>query len=374
MMRKCHLNTCPVGVATQDEELRKLFTGNPDHVINLFTFLATEARELMAALGFRSINEMVGRVDKLKPKINIAHWKAKHLDLDRLLYQMSSKEELSNQYCCRMQEDTLANVLDNDLITEAKDYLTKKQKFKKQIAIKNTDRALGTMLSYEINQMHGEGNLDEDSLYYCVKGAAGQSFCAFGVRGLTFELEGEANDYFGKGLSGARLILYPPRESTFVSDENVIVGNVAFYGATSGEAYIAGMAGERFCVRNSGVEVVVEAIGDHGCEYMTGGRVIILGDIGKNFAAGMSGGIAYIWDVDRNLKKKINQSMVDIDPLTEEDVTYLKKKIEEHFYYTQSRHSQKLLSAWQEVVNHFIKVMPQDYKRVLNKIGNKKNK
>jgi glutamate synthase domain-containing protein 3 len=269
-------------------------------------------------------------------------------------------------FCCEVQDHSLEKALDHELLKMVEPALKDKCKVKKEIHLRNINRTVGTILSSEITRLHGSKGLPQDTIYFKATGSAGQSFAAFAVPGVTFEIEGDANDYFGKGLCGARLILYPPKVSTFVSDENVIVGNVAFYGATAGEAYIRGLAGERFCVRNSGVHVVVDAIGDHGCEYMTGGRVVILGEVGRNFAAGMSGGIAYIFDDHSSLVKRINPGLVDFDLLeTEEEIVELKQKIQKHLDFTGSFNAKRILESWETSYKKFIKVMPRDYKRVL---------
>lgn len=375
MMRKCHLNTCPVGIATQDPELRKLFTGRPEDVVNYFTFVATELREIMAQLGFRTVDEMVGRVDKLKAPKEIHHWKAQGLDLSRLFEGMDVG--LGNMHCSVPQNHHLEKALDHELIALAKHALEPGAKIKKvveNLKIRNVNRTVGTLLSHKITKLHGEGGLPEDSLRFRFVGSAGQSFGAFAVPGLTLELEGEANDYFGKGLSGGKLILYPPEGSKFIAHENVIVGNVAFYGATSGEAYIRGLAGERFCVRNSGVHVVVDSIGDHGCEYMTGGRVTILGEIGKNFAAGMSGGIAYLWDPKQKMLDRINMSMVDLEKIDAEDERYLSRMIERYIQHTGSVHSKRIIAEWDKTKHEFIKIMPKEYKKALLEIGAEKSR
>ncbi|CAK0772716.1 glutamate synthase subunit GltB [Gammaproteobacteria bacterium] len=367
LMRKCHLNSCPVGIATQDEELRKFFRGRPEHVVNFFRFMAMELREIMAALGFRTVNEMVGRTDKLTVRKGITHWKARHLNLDRVLYRTTPND--GGSYCREDQDFALASALDNKLIEMARPALDQRRKVTGELPIRNLNRAVGTMLSAEISRKYGEVGLMEDTIHFKMNGSAGQSFCAFGAKGLTLELEGEANDYFGKGLSGAKVILYPPRAAGFLSQENVIVGNVAFYGATSGEAYIRGMGGERFCVRNSGAQVIIESVGDHGCEYMTGGRVVILGAIGKNFAAGMSGGIAYLLDVDGKSRQRINLSMVELESLeNQKEITEIKAVIERFAQYTGSLVAQEVLADWEGNLPKFIKVMPTDYKRALVEI------
>ncbi|MCB9082642.1 MAG: glutamate synthase large subunit [Lewinellaceae bacterium] len=366
MMRKCHVNTCPVGIATQDPELRKRFTGDPEHVINFFRFLAEDLRRIMAELGFRTINEMVGKVEMLKLKQHIQHWKYKHLDLRPILYKEPADESVG-QYKMVEQDHGIDQVLDRKLIAQAQLALQEGSKVNSTFAIANTDRAVGTMLSYEISRRMGGAGLPDGTINYRFRGSAGQSFGAFGARGLQFTLEGEANDYFGKGLSGGRLIVVPDREATFVAHENIIIGNVAFYGATSGEAYIRGMAGERFAVRNSGVTAVVEGIGDHGCEYMTGGVVVVLGDIGKNFAAGMSGGIAYLYDPQKTFATRINPEMVDLDPLEEADREILQRLVRNHFGYTGSNQALALLEDWEQASLNFLKVMPRDFKAVLER-------
>ncbi len=365
MMRKCHLNTCPVGIATQDKDLRAKYTGKPEHVVNFVRFLATELREIMAELGFRTIHEMVGRVDKLKARDGIKHWKAKHLQLDKLLYRMYVQEE-DNTFKSMEQNHGIDEALDNELIESMQDAIENKTPTKKEIRLRNINRTVGTMLSAEMTRKHGEEGLPDDTIYIKANGTAGQSFGAFVNSGITFEIEGDANDYFGKGLCGGKLILYPPKNSTFKANDTVILGNVAFYGATSGESYIYGLAGERFCVRNSGAKVVVGAVGDHGCEYMTGGRVVVLGEIGKNFGAGMSGGIAYIYDKNECLAQRINGDMVDLDRIeTNEDSDEVKTMIENYIKYTGSQEADEILDDWEFSKTKFIKVMPRDYKRVL---------
>ncbi len=364
MMRKCHLNTCPVGIATQDKELRKRFTGDPDHVINYFRFLAEDLREIMAELGFRTVNEMVGKVEMLKAKQHIEHWKYKTLDLSPILYKEPADDSVG-QYKKVAQDHDIEDILDRKLMDHAKAALEDAQKVSTTFAIKNTDRAVGAMLSNEISKRwKGEG-LPDACIQYRFRGSAGQSFGAFGAKGLEFTLEGEANDYFGKGLSGGRLIVVPDREATFTPEENIIIGNVAFYGATAGEAYIRGTAGERFCVRNSGVNTVVEGIGDHGCEYMTGGLVVVLGATGKNFAAGMSGGMAYIYNPESKFEELVNPEMIDLDPMSEADFEILRKMVRNHFSYTSSTVALGILNDWDVQKALFVKVMPRDYKAVL---------
>ena len=366
MMRKCHLNTCPVGVATQNKELRALFTGKPEYVVNLFHFLAEELREIMAELGFRTVNEMIGQVDRLETHQIEGHWKYRNINLSPILY----KEKMSLDAALFKQEEQdhqIANILDRELIAHAKNALENAEPVTGSYRIKNQNRAVGTMLSNEVSKVFSGLGLPHDTIYYRFKGSAGQSFAAFSARGLTFELEGEANDYFGKGLSGARLILYPDKKIIYDPSKNIIVGNVAFYGATSGESYIRGLAGERFAVRNSGVNVVVEGVGDHGCEYMTGGRVVILGETGRNFAAGMSGGVAYVLDANRTFPKNCNMEMVMLDTLEEEDEQLLKMMISNHQRFTGSNKAQSILKNWTKSFPQFVKVMPMDYKAVLEK-------
>lgn len=364
MMRKCHLNTCPVGVATQDPELRKRFTGDPDHVVNFFRFMVQELREIMAELGFRSVNEMIGQVDCLQPRENIQHWKYSKLDLSPILYKEPA-QAFTGLYKMEEQDHGIEAVLDWQLLEKAKPAIEKGERVFGEFQVKNTDRTIGTILSNEITRKYRGAGLPDDTIHFKFNGTAGQSFGAFNTHGVTLELEGDANDYFGKGLSGARLIVYPAREATFTPEDNIIIGNVAFYGATSGEAFIRGKAGERFAVRNSGVSAVVESTGDHGCEYMTGGRVVILGDTGRNFAAGMSGGIAYIYDVKGKFPQNCNREMVDLDPVGEEDVQELQDMISRHYAYTGSTVAKFVLDDFENQLKNFVKVFPKDYKRVL---------
>ena len=367
MMRKCHMNTCPVGIATQDKELRKRFTGKPEHVINFFTFLANDLREIMAKLGFRTVDDMVGKVEMLKLKKDIHNWKYKQLDLSPILYKETTDEKIG-QFKQVEQDHGIEDVLDRRLIQHAQPSLNQGQVVKTTFPIKNTDRAVGAMLSNEISRKYKGKGLPDSTIQYRFRGSAGQSFGAFGATGLEFTLEGEANDYFGKGLSGGRLIVVPDRDARFEANKNIIIGNVAFYGATSGEAYIKGMAGERFCVRNSGVKTVVEGIGDHGCEYMTGGLVVVLGETGKNFAAGMSGGMAYVFNPDGKFENLVNMEMIDLDPLEKTDFELLRKMIRNHFSYTSSKTALGILDSWDTTKKQFVKVMPRDYKAVLNKM------
>jgi glutamate synthase (NADPH/NADH) large chain len=366
MMRKCHLNTCPVGVATQNKELRALFTGKPEYVVNLFHFLAEELREIMAELGFRTVNEMVGQMDRLEVRELGDHWKYKNLDLAAMLY----KEPLSLDTALYKQEEQdheIDKVLDLQLIKHAQPALQRAEAVKGEFVISNQNRAVGTMLSHEISKNFLGLGLPKKTIHFKFKGSAGQSFGAFAAPGISFELEGEANDYFGKGLSGAQLILYPDKAIKYNAAKNIIVGNVAFYGATSGEGFIRGLAGERFAVRNSGVKVVVEGVGDHGCEYMTGGVVVILGETGRNFAAGMSGGVAYVYDASKLFVRNCNMEMVMLDTLDEEDEKLLKTMISDHYQLTQSETATALLKSWPHSFSQFVKVMPLDYKAVLDK-------
>ncbi|MBI4358423.1 MAG: glutamate synthase large subunit [Candidatus Omnitrophica bacterium] len=366
MMRVCHLNTCPVGVATQDPELRKKFTGTPEDAANFMRFVAMEARELMAKLGFRSLNEMIGRTDKFDPRKAVDHWKTKGLDFSNILYQPEVPAEVG-RYCQILQDHGLDKALDNTtLLKICEPALKKGEKVRASLPIRNTNRVVGTIVGSELTRRWGFDGLPNDTIHLKFTGSAGQSFGAFIPRGMTLELEGDSNDYIGKGLSGGTMIVYPPKGSTFKPEENIIVGNVAFYGATSGEAYVRGMAGERFCVRNSGVHAVVEAVGDHGCEYMTGGRVVVLGLAGRNFAAGMSGGVAYVLDVKGDFPTRCNKQMVELEHLEKEDeIQTVRKMIERHVQYTASMRGKHILDLWDEMVPKFVKVLPKDYKRVL---------
>jgi len=364
MMRKCHMNTCPVGVATQDPELRKRFTGNPDHVVNFFEFITQELREIMAELGFRTVNEMIGQVDALRMRDNITHWKYKNLDLSGVLYKEPAGPEVG-LYCTETQDHGLSEVLDWELLKVAQPAISKKQKVKASFPIKNTNRTVGTIVSNEITKVHKAAGLPEDTIHFTFKGTAGQSFGAFNTQGVTLELEGDANDYFGKGLSGAHLIVYPDKDASFVAENNIIIGNVAFYGATSGQSFIRGKAGERFAVRNSGATVVVEGVGDHGCEYMTGGVAVILGATGRNFAAGMSGGIAFVYDTQQEFSSLCNHEMVDLDPIAKDDIALLKDLIQKHFNTTRSSVAKFILADFDNQLKQFIKVFPRDYKKVL---------
>jgi glutamate synthase (NADPH/NADH) large chain len=364
MMRKCHLNTCPVGVATQNKELRAMFSGKPEHVVAMFTYLAREMREIMAELGFRTVNEMIGQVQFLEKRDDLSHWKYKKIDLSGILYKEPTSLDVA-QYKQEEQDHGIANVLDWQMMKDAQPAINNSQEVSAEYVVNNLNRTIGAMTSNEISKVYKGEGLPYGTIHFKYRGTAGQSFGAFSTKGLKLELEGDSNDYFGKGLCGAELIVYPDRKAKFKAEENMVIGNVAFYGATSGEAYIRGMAGERFCVRNSGAKVVVEGIGDHGCEYMTGGLAIILGKTGRNFAAGMSGGIAYIYDVDGDFESKCNKEMVGLEKPDQEDAEMLKAFIEKHQTVTNSSVAKSILANFDTEVSKFIKVMPIDYKRVL---------
>ena len=365
MMRVCHLNTCPVGVATQDPELRKRFTGDPAHAVNFMRFIAEEVREIMAQLGFRSLIEMVGRTDRLEARQAVEHWKAKGVDFSKILYQPEVGPEIG-QYCQMSQDHGIDRSLDvTTLLGLCQPALERGEKVRETVQVRNVNRVVGTITGSELTKRHGAAGLPEDTIHLTFKGSAGQSFGAFLPPGMTFVLDGDANDYFGKGLSGGKLILHPPAASTFEAEKNMIVGNVALYGATGGQAYIRGMAGERFAVRNSGVTAVVEAVGDHGCEYMTGGRVVVLGPTGRNFAAGMSGGVAFILDEAGDFAKRCNGQMVGLETPDQEDAAELKAIIQEHAINTRSTRAAQILAEWDSYLPKFVKVMPRDYKRVL---------
>ena len=365
MMRACHLNTCPVGIATQDPELRKNFSGKPEHVINFMHYVAEELRQIMAKLGYRNINEMVGQSQKLNMRKAIKHFKAKGIDLSKVLYKpkVSKKTEIYNT---KIQNHNLEKVLDQKIFRSIKNKILNKIPVSLNMKIKNTDRSIGAILSNEISKLYGADGLPDDTIKILFNGTAGQSFGAFCAKGISMKIMGNCNDYFGKGLSGGKLIVQVPRESSFEADKNIIIGNVALYGATSGEIYVNGIAGERFCVRNSGAIAVVEGIGDHGCEYMTGGVAVILGDFGRNFAAGMSGGIAYLYIGDGNYdSNKFNLEMIELEDLKKQDKETLFNSISNHFKYTESKKAKKILNSWPKEMKRFIKVMPTDYKRAL---------
>jgi glutamate synthase (ferredoxin) len=366
MMRVCHSDTCPVGVATQNPELRKKFAGNPEHVVNFFKMVAQNLREEMARLGFRTINEMVGRTDKLDMNKAIAHYKAQGLDFSRMFYQPQAGPEVG-RYRTMDQDHGLDQSLDRTKLFDiCKPALERGEKVRAEMPIKNVHRVVCTQVGSALTKKYGADGLPDDTIHIKFNGSAGQSFGAFVPRGVTLELEGDANDYIGKGLSGGKIIVYPPKGSTFVPEENIIVGNVGFYGATNGEAYIRGMAGERFCVRNSGVRAVIEAVGDHGCEYMTGGRVVVLGATGRNFAAGMSGGVAYVLDVTGDFPTRCNKEMVELSKLTDAlEIAEVRGMVDRHARYTNSERAQNILKLWDDMVPKFVKVLPKDYKRML---------
>jgi glutamate synthase (ferredoxin) len=366
MMRVCHLNTCPAGVATQDPRLREKFSGKPEHVVNFMRFVAEEAREIMAQLGVRTVEEMIGHVDRLEPRKAIDHWKAKGLDFSNILYQPDVGPEVG-RYCQIPQDHGLEESLDlTVLLALCKPAIERGEKVVAQMPIRNVNRVVGTITGSEVTKKWGAQGLPEDTIRVHFQGSAGQSFGAFMPKGMTFLLEGDANDYIGKGLSGGRIIVFPPAGSTFVPEENIIVGNVAFYGATSGEAYIRGMAGERFCVRNSGINAVVESVGDHGCEYMTGGRVVVLGPAGRNFGAGMSGGIAYVLDERGDFPGRVNTQMVGIEKLEDPvEIAEIRAMVEKHLTNTKSGRARQVLDAWTQLVPRFVKIIPKDYQRML---------
>jgi glutamate synthase (NADPH/NADH) large chain len=394
MMRKCHLNTCPVGVATQDPELRKKFTGQPEHVVNYFFFVAEEVREYMAQMGFRNFNEMIGRSDMLDTKKAVDHWKAKGLDFSKIFYRPDVPAAVA-RYHCESQNHGLEKALDHTLIAEAKAALEHRQPVAIDTAVRNTHRVVGAMLSGEVAKRYGYAGLPDDTIYIKLKGTAGQSFGAFLAHGITLELEGEGNDYVGKGLSGGRIVVYPPANCPIVPEQNIIVGNVVLYGAISGECYFHGVAGERFAVRNSGAIAVVEGVGDHGCEYMTGGTIVVLGYTGRNFAAGMSGGVAYVLDEEGDFERRCNLAMVELEAVPEEekaleelgggdleshgkvnvkhlgqsDERLLRVLIQKHLHYTGSTRAKQILDHWDHYLPKFVKVMPTEYRRALKEMA-----
>jgi glutamate synthase domain-containing protein 2/glutamate synthase domain-containing protein 1/glutamate synthase domain-containing protein 3 len=366
MMRVCHLNTCPVGVATQDPRLREKFTGKPEHVVTFMKFIAEDMREQMAQLGFRTVEEMIGRVDRLEARKALSHWKARGFDFSNILYQPDVGPEVG-RFAQIPQDHGLDKSLDVTTLLElCKPAIERGEKVEAQLPIRNVHRVVGTITGSEVTRKWGAQGLPEDTIRIRFNGSAGQSFGAFMPRGMTFELEGDANDYCGKGLSGGKLIIWPPAQSTFAAEENSIIGNVALYGATAGEAYFRGMAGERFAVRNSGVDAVVEAVGDHGCEYMTGGHVVVLGPAGRNFGAGMSGGVAYVLDERGNFADDVNPQMVGTEALTDTvEIAKVRAMVEKHLKYTGSERARAVLARWDESVKRFVKVIPKDYKRML---------
>jgi glutamate synthase (NADPH/NADH) large chain len=387
MMRKCHLNTCPVGVATQDPLLRKKFQGKPEQVVNYFFFVAEEARAIMAELGVRSMNELIGRSDLLEMKQGIEHWKAKGLDFSRVFRRPQVGPEVA-RYQCEEQDHGLAGALDHRLIELAEPALERGQKVAIDMPIRNVNRTVGTMLSWEVARRHGHAGLPEDSIHIKFAGSAGQSFGAFLAKGITLDLIGDTNDYCGKGLSGGRIVVQPSSKFRGKPSQNIIVGNTVLYGAIAGEAYLRGVAGERFAVRNSGAAAVVEGTGDHGCEYMTGGTVVVLGMTGRNFAAGMSGGIAYVLDEDGTFAQRCNASMVQLEPLLAEaeqegklarglwhlgqsDEAVLKHLLENHAKYTRSAQAKRVLDAWTRYRSKFVKIFPHEYRRALGGLAAK---
>ena len=364
MMRKCHLNTCPVGIATQDKELRGRFAGEADIVVNFFTMMAQGLREIMAELGYRTINEMVGQTQSLKLLDNIDHWKYKGVDLSPLLFKEDNADD-ETLYCSIQQKHLIDDILDRQMMIDSKDALEHQTPVSLEYPVINTDRTIGAMISNEISKKYDAAGLPENTIKVKFNGSAGQSFGCFSAKGLRFELEGDANDYFGKGLSGANLVVYPDKIAKFEPSKNILIGNVALFGATDGKAFIRGVAGERFCVRNSGATAVVEGVGDHGCEYMTGGTAVILGQTGRNFAAGMSGGVAYVLDDDKDFASKCNMEMVELETVeSAEDIAHLKGLISEHQETTQSDVAEGLLADWDGALKRFVKVMPVDYKQM----------
>jgi len=366
MMRKCHMNTCPVGIATQDPELRRKFRGKPEHTVNYLFMVAEELRGIMAKIGVRTVNEMIGRVDLLHTDDAINHWKASGLDLSSILVPAKVIFEGTEFYKTIDQDHGLEKALDNELIRLASKALETGEKVFIEHEIINTNRVVGTMLSHEVVKRWKADMLPDDTINIKLHGSAGQSLGAWLAKGITLTVEGDANDYVGKGLSGGKIIIYPPKESTFKAEENVIAGNVILYGATGGEVYIRGIAAERFAVRNSGASAVIEGIGDHGCEYMTGGQVVVLGSTGRNFGAGMSGGIAFVWDPDEKFPRQCNMDSFELEPVRAvEDIVQLKTLIKNHHQYTDSPVAKAVLDNWERSLTQFVKVMPTDYKRVL---------
>jgi glutamate synthase domain-containing protein 3 len=364
MLRHCHLNNCSVGVATQDDILQKRFSGRPEYVVNYLTFIATELREIMAEIGIRNVNDMIGRTDLLEVESDIVPKKAKGMDLSKILYRPQMPANVG-VFCSKKQDHAVDKVLDRELIRLSKAALEKGEKVRLELPIRNFNRTTGAMLSSEVSRLNGESGLPEDTIKCSFKGVAGQSFGAFLAKGVTFELEGLANDYVGKGISGGKMIIYPYRKADYVPSENILIGNTSFYGAIAGEAYIMGKAGERFCIRNSGLNAVVEGVGDHGCEYMTGGKVVILGETGRNFGAGMSGGVAYIYDKDGKFRARCNMSMVELEGINEEDRMDIYNLVYNHNKYTGSRLTGDLLGKFDSELKKFIKVMPLEYKKIL---------
>jgi glutamate synthase (NADPH/NADH) large chain len=366
MMRVCHLNTCPVGIATQDPKLRAKFTGKPEFVETFFRYIAEEVREYMARLGFRTMNEIIGRVDRLDVRPALDHWKARGLDFAAILHRPEVGPDVAIRKVVE-QDHGLEKSLDlTTLVPMCKPALDNRESVDIRLPIRNVNRTVGTILGSEVTRRYGADGLPDDSIRIHFTGSAGQSFGAFVPRGITLTLEGDSNDYIAKGLSGGKVVVYPPREATFVAEDNILVGNVVLYGATSGEAYFRGVAGERFAVRNSGALAVVEGVGDHGCEYMTGGRVVVIGKTGRNFAAGMSGGLAFVIDPEGDFRRRCNLGMVDLEPLLDtEDVELVKDLLARHIRYTQSPLAARLLVDWEKTQQKLVKIIPKDYKRVL---------
>jgi glutamate synthase (NADPH/NADH) large chain len=366
MMRVCHLDTCPVGIATQNPELRKRFSGRPEFVVNFFEYIAEEVRELLASLGFRSLEEVIGHPELIDATSAIGHWKTHGLDLSPILVQSTAGPDEA-RYCVRAQDHGLDRALDRQLIEACRPALDDASPVRLSVPIRNGNRTVGTLLGAELTRTYGGAGLPDGTIDISFTGSAGQSFGAFLPRGITLRLEGDANDYLGKGLSGGRLVVRPSSAGPvgFVAEEQIIAGNVILYGATAGEALIRGVVGERFAVRNSGAIAVVEGVGDHGCEYMTGGRVVVLGPTGRNFGAGMSGGVAYVWDPDGSFPGLLNPEMVDLEECDEEDVSWLEAVLARHQAETDSAVATRILAGWPRAALRFAKVMPRDYKRVL---------
>jgi len=365
LMRVCHLNTCPVGIATQDPVLRERFAGVPESVVQYFLWIAQEVRERMAELGFRRMDDMIGHSEVLDVATAVNHWKQRGLDFSEMFHRPDVSHAIHN---CESQSlaSELEQVLDQKLLRMAGPALERRERVEIDLPICNTDRTVGTILGSEVSLKYGEEGLPEDTVRMRFVGSAGQSLAAFCTKGLTFEIEGDTNDYCGKGLCGAKVIVRVPAGSTFEPSDNIITGNVVLYGATSGDAYFQGVAGERFCVRNSGANAVVEGVGDHGLEYMTGGHVVVLGRTGRNFAAGMSGGIGYVLDEDGDFESRVNLETVDLDPLAEEDFEIVQRMVRRHFQYTRSKRADEVLRKWDDYAPRFVKVFPKDYKRALN--------
>jgi glutamate synthase (NADPH) large chain len=364
MMRVCHLDLCPVGIATQNPELRKRFDGEPEHAMAFMRFVAAEVREYLAALGFRTLDEAIGHAELIDTTPAINTWKTDGIDLSPILHIPDVGDDVIRRHA-GTQDHGLEKALDNRLIEMCRPAIQLGRPVAFELPIRNVNRTVGTMLGYEVSKRWGSDGLPPDTIKLHFRGSAGQSFGAFVPKGITLELEGDANDYLGKGLSGGKLIVYPDRAARFRASENIIAGNVILYGATAGETYIRGIVGERFCVRNSGALAVVEGVGDHGCEYMTGGRAVVLGTTGRNFGAGMSGGIAYVYDPDGTFPSRVNPEMVDLDQIDDDDERWLRRVVEQHYVLTRSGTAYVILADWYKAAENFVKVMPKDYKRVL---------